>query len=106
MHHYRFQKVYIKSTASELIVDILEFFLENSPMPQLSSADRLIMAANDIADALKHLHLDFTFNTVGYDTISALTTLSPFSKESTTKFQRNTSLTSQLRPQKTNALQY
>jgi hypothetical protein len=36
MHHYRCQNVYITSTASERIVDILEFFPHNSPMPQLS----------------------------------------------------------------------
>jgi hypothetical protein len=75
MHHYRCQNVYITSTASERIVDTLEFFPHNSPMPQLYSADRLIMAANDMEDALKHPHPDVPFNTVGEDTISALTTL-------------------------------
>jgi hypothetical protein len=65
MHHYRCQNVYITSTASECIVDTLEFFPRNSPMPQLSSADRLIMAANDMADALKHPHPDVPFITVG-----------------------------------------
>jgi hypothetical protein len=53
MHHYRCQNVYISSTASEHIVDTLEFFPHNSPMPQLSSTDRILMAANDMADALK-----------------------------------------------------
>jgi hypothetical protein len=33
------------------------------------------MAANDITDAFKHPHPDVTFNTVGDDTINALTTL-------------------------------
>jgi hypothetical protein len=45
MHHYRCQNVYISSTASECIVDTLEFFPHNYQMPQLSSTDRLIMAA-------------------------------------------------------------
>jgi hypothetical protein len=75
MHHYRCQNVYITSTSSELIVDILEFFPHNLPMPQLSSADQLIMAANDMTDALRHPHPDVPFNTVGDDTISAFTTL-------------------------------
>jgi hypothetical protein len=44
MHHYRCQNVYISATASERIVDTLEFFPHNFPMPQLSSTDRLIMA--------------------------------------------------------------
>jgi hypothetical protein len=41
-------------------------------MPQLSFMDRLIMAANNMADALKHPHPDVPFNTVGDDTTSAL----------------------------------
>jgi hypothetical protein len=80
MHHYRCKNVYITSTASEHIVDTLEFFPHNSPMPQFSSADRLIMAANDMADALKHPHPDVHFNTVGDDTISALITLAAIFK--------------------------
>jgi hypothetical protein len=36
MHHYRCQNVYISSTASERIVDTLEFFPHNYQMPQLS----------------------------------------------------------------------
>jgi hypothetical protein len=51
MHHYRCQNVYISATASEQIVDTLEFFPHNSPMPQLSSTYRLIMAANDMTNA-------------------------------------------------------
>jgi hypothetical protein len=38
------------------------------------------MAANDMADALKHPHPDVPFNTVGEDTISALTTLAAIFK--------------------------
>jgi hypothetical protein len=38
------------------------------------------MAANDMTDALKHPHPDVPFNTVGYDTITALTTLSAIFK--------------------------
>jgi hypothetical protein len=44
MHHYRCQNVYRSSTASERIVDTLEFFPHNSTMPQLSSTDRLLMS--------------------------------------------------------------
>jgi hypothetical protein len=80
MHHYRYQNVYITSTASERIVDTLDFFPHNSPMPQLSSADRLIMAANDMSDALQNPHPDAPFNTVRDDTVSALTTLSAIFK--------------------------
>jgi hypothetical protein len=48
MHHYRCQNEYISSTASERIVDTLEFFSHNYHMPHLSSTDELIMAAKDI----------------------------------------------------------
>jgi hypothetical protein len=51
IHHYRCQNVCISSTASGRIVDTLEFFPHNSPMPQLSSTDILIMAANGMTNA-------------------------------------------------------
>jgi hypothetical protein len=68
-------KKYITSTASEGIMDTLEFLPHNSPMPQLSSTDRILMETNDMTDDLNHPHSDFTFNTVGEDTITAMTTL-------------------------------
>jgi hypothetical protein len=75
MHHYRCQNIYISATASERIVDTLEFFPHNYQMPQLSSADRLRMAANIMADALQNPHPVAPFTHVGDDTISALTEL-------------------------------
>jgi hypothetical protein len=72
MHHHRCQNVYISSTASERIVDTLDFFTHNSPMPQLSSTYRFLMAANDMADALKHLHPEVPFAQVCDDTLTAL----------------------------------
>jgi hypothetical protein len=71
MHHYRCQNVYISATASERIVDTLEFFPHNSPMPQLSSTGRLIMAANDTTNALKNPHPEVPFSHVGDGTITA-----------------------------------
>jgi hypothetical protein len=76
MHHYRCQNVYITATASERIVDRIDVFPHNSPMPQMSSSDRILMAAQDMSDALKHPHPDVPFATIGDDTITALTTLS------------------------------
>jgi hypothetical protein len=58
MHHYRCQNVYISTTASKRIVDTLEFFPHNYQMPQLSSTDRLLMAAKDMTDALQNPHPD------------------------------------------------
>jgi hypothetical protein len=75
MHHYRCQNVYISATASERIVDTLKFFPHNYQMPRLSSTDRLLMAAHDMADALQNPHNEVPFTQVGDDTISALTAL-------------------------------
>jgi hypothetical protein len=75
MHHYRCQNVYISSTASERIVDTLEFFPHNYQMLQLLSTDRLIMAAKDTTDALQNPHPEVPFTRVGDDTISALAEL-------------------------------
>jgi hypothetical protein len=80
MHHYRCQNVYISAMASERIVDTLEFFPHNYQMPQLSSSDILIMAANDMSNALQHHHPEVPFTHVGDDTISALTSLAKILK--------------------------
>jgi hypothetical protein len=55
MHHYRCQNVNISATASERIVDTLEFFPHNYQMPQLSSTDRLLMVMSFIwASVINH----------------------------------------------------
>jgi hypothetical protein len=56
MHHYRCQNVYISTTASDRIVDTLEFFPHNYQMPQLSSTNGLLMAAKDMTDAFQNPH--------------------------------------------------
>jgi hypothetical protein len=73
MHHYRCQNVYISTTPSERIVDTLELFPPNYQMPQLSSTDRLLMAAKDMTDAFQNPHPDVPFASVGDDTMQALT---------------------------------
>jgi hypothetical protein len=49
-------------------------------MPQLSSTDRLIMAAKDMKDALQNPHPEAPFTQVGDDTISALAKLATIFK--------------------------
>jgi hypothetical protein len=56
VHHYRCQNVYIYTTASERTVETLEFPPHNSPMPHLSSTDRLIMAINNMTNSSKNTH--------------------------------------------------
>jgi hypothetical protein len=87
MHHYRCQNVYIAATASERIVDTLEFFPHNFPMPQLSSTDRFIMAANDMSNALKNPHPEVPFVQIRNDTIEALAKLAEIFKNKIQKVQ-------------------
>jgi hypothetical protein len=75
MHHYRCQNVYISTTARERIVDTLEYFPHNYQMPQLSTTDRLLMAAKDMTGAFRNPHPAFPFASVGDDTIEALADL-------------------------------
>jgi hypothetical protein len=80
MHHYRCQNVYISTTASEGIVDTLEFFPHNYQMPKLSFTDRLLMTAKDMTDALQNPHPEVPFVSFGDDTIAALTELAAIFK--------------------------
>jgi hypothetical protein len=80
MHHYRCQNVYISTTTIECIVDTLEFFAHNDQMPQLSSTNRLIMAAKDMTDAFQNPHPDVPFASVGDATLAALTDLATIFK--------------------------
>jgi hypothetical protein len=80
MHHYRCQNVYISTTASERIVETLEFFPHNYQMPKLSSTDRLLMAAKETTDAFQNPHPDVPFASVGDDTIAALAYLATIFK--------------------------
>jgi hypothetical protein len=54
-------------------------------MPQLFSTARLIMATNDMSNALKSPHPEVPFSHIGDDTITALTTLAEIFKN---KFQK------------------
>jgi hypothetical protein len=80
MHYYRYQNVYISTTASERIVDTLEFFPHNYQMPQLSSTYRLLMAVKDMTDAFQNPHPVFPFAIVGDDTKKALADLAAIFK--------------------------
>jgi hypothetical protein len=80
MYHYRCQNVYISKTASERIVDTLELFPHNCQIPQLSSTDRLLMAAKDMTDAFQNPHPDVPFASVGDGTIAALADLAAIFK--------------------------
>jgi hypothetical protein len=97
MHHYQDQNVYISSTASERIVDTLEFFPQNHQMPQLSSTDRFLMDVKDMTDALPNPHPEVPFARVGDDTILAPTDLAAIFK---LKLRQTLSPTPQAAPSK------
>jgi hypothetical protein len=73
--------------ASERIVDTLEFPPLNFPMPQLSSTDRLIMATNDMSNALKNSHPEVPFAQIGDYSIEALRKLAKIFKNNFQKVQ-------------------
>jgi hypothetical protein len=97
MRHYRCQNVYISATSSERIVDTLKFFPHNYQIPQLSSTDRLLMAAKDMTDALQNPHPEELFARVGDDTILALAELAAIFK---LKLRQTPSPTPQAAPPK------
>jgi hypothetical protein len=80
MHHYQCQNVYITTTASERIVDTLEYFPHNYLMPQLSSTNLLLRAAQDMTDAFQNPHPAVPFASVQGDTIAALADLAAIFK--------------------------
>jgi hypothetical protein len=80
MHHYRCQNVYISTTVSDRIADTLEFFPRNYQMTQLSSSNRLLMAAKEMTGALQNPHPDVPFASFGDDTIKALAYLAAIFK--------------------------
>jgi hypothetical protein len=102
MNQYRCQNVYITVTASERIVDTLEFFPHNSLMSLMSSTDRILMAAQDMTDALKHPHPDVPLATIGDDTIAALEKLSEIF---TRKFKKQEKTGPTTEPEKLHSIQ-
>jgi hypothetical protein len=80
MHHYRCQNVYILTTTSERTVDTLKLFPHNYQMLQLSSTDRLLMAAKDMTDAFQNPHPDVPFASFGDDTVKDLADLATIFK--------------------------
>jgi hypothetical protein len=75
MNHYQCQNVYISTTASERIVDTLEFFSHNYQKPDLSPTERFLMAVKEMMDVLQNPHPEVPFASIGDDTISALADL-------------------------------
>jgi hypothetical protein len=80
MHHCQCQNVYISSTANECIFDTLEFFQHTYQVPQISSTDRLIIAAKYMTDALQNPHPKVPLAQIGDDTISELAELAAIFK--------------------------
>jgi hypothetical protein len=52
--HYRCYRIYATKTRAERICDTVEFFPHNFRMPEQSSADAAIRAAQELIHALKH----------------------------------------------------
>ena len=56
MEHYRCYTVYVEATHSECMVDTIEFFPTRTKLPQTSSRELVIRAANELTRALRNPH--------------------------------------------------
>jgi hypothetical protein len=87
--------IFTWSRHASLPVDTLELFPHNYQMPQLSSTDRLLMAAKDMTDTFQNSHSEVPFASVGDDTVKALVDLAAIFK---LKLQQAPSLATQATP--------
>jgi hypothetical protein len=76
-------------------VDTLKLFPRNYQMPQLSSTNRLLMAAKDMTDAFQNPYPEVPFASVGDDSVKALVDLAAIFK---LKLQQALSLATQASP--------
>jgi hypothetical protein len=72
-------------------------------MPQMSSTDRILMAAQYMTDALKHTHPDVPFATIWDDTIAALEKMSEIF---TRKFKKHEKTDPTSKPEKLHGIQW
>lgn len=81
--HYRCYHVYIPSTRGERDVDTIEFFPTQTKMPQLSSSDAAIAAAQDLVHALQNPAPAAPFTNIGDQQIAALKQLADIFQNAT-----------------------
>jgi hypothetical protein len=70
--HYRCYRIYATKTRAERICDTVEFFPHNFRMPEQSSADAAIRAAQELIHALKHPEPATPFQKLSNEHLDAL----------------------------------
>ena len=70
--HYRCYRIYVTTTAGERDVETVEFFPTQSKMPNTSSADAAIIAAQELIHALQNPAPATPFANMGNDRLQAL----------------------------------
>ena len=81
MNHYRCPHVYVTKTRGERDPDCVEFLPNNTPLPYNSSSENFIIAARELAYALKNPEPQAPFSNTGDSQIVAIEKLSKiFSK--------------------------
>ena len=86
MEHYRCHKVYATKTIPERVSDIVEFYLQDLPIPKTSSTDMEIKAAAELIYALQNPTPSSPFHKFGDEILRALDKLGYiFSKSHPTK---------------------
>jgi hypothetical protein len=73
--HYRCYRIYASKTRAERICDTVEFFPHNFRMPEQSSADAAIRAAQELIHALKHPEPATPFQRLSNEHLQALENL-------------------------------
>ena len=76
MQHYRCYRCYIPATRSEWIARTVHFLPHDTPMPKLSSADRITEAARELSIALQNPHPASLIAPIPLQQIDALRKLS------------------------------
>ena len=76
MNHYRCHQVYATTTRVERDSDCVEFFPHNTPLPYKSSAENSIIAALELAFALKNPAPQSPFSNIGESQLVAIEQLS------------------------------
>jgi hypothetical protein len=72
MDHYRCYRVYTNATKAERIIDTVEFFPQQTPVPFISPTDIAQQAAKDIINVLRNQKPSTPFAHVGYNQKVAL----------------------------------
>ncbi len=83
MEHYRCYRIYIPETKGERVCDTVDFFPQNTKLPQLSAEAATLRAAQHLISTLKQPHPEAPFLNLGDEKVRALETLADIFHQTT-----------------------